>query len=233
PPESFTCSNSSKFNKGISFHSFPVDSALRAEWVRTIRRDDFNPTKNTRVCSRHFNATDIIVTASGLRRLQKGTFPVLFEWNGYERPVPRPIVWDRRPRPDIEIPDSRFDSEMEVVTVSHIAFKAMIGMAPHGAITFVSGLYVGSMSDREIFKHSGIAKLLQPDMGIMVDKGFLVDNLAGCKVYRPAFLSHKKQMSREDVRQTQSIARLRVHVERCIRRIKENKLFDKEIKDVS
>ena len=74
----------------------------------------------------------------------------------------------------------------------------------------------------KIFKRSGIAKLLQPDMAIMVDKGFLVDNLAGCKVYRPAFLSHKKQMSREDVRQTQSIARLRVHVERCIRRIKEN-----------
>ena len=112
---------------------------------------------------------------------------------------------------------------------SHTTFKAMIGMAPHGAITFVSGLYAGSMSDREIFKRSGIAKLLQPDMAIMVDKGFLVDNLAGCKVYRPAFLSHKKQMSREDVRQTQSIARLRVHVERCIRRIKENKLFDKEI----
>ncbi|ROI15338.1 Antigen WC1.1 [Anabarilius grahami] len=36
-------------------------------------------------------------------------------------------------------------------------------------------------------------------------------------------------MSREDVRQTQSIARLRVHVERCIRRVKENKLFDRDI----
>ncbi|KAK0155167.1 THAP domain-containing protein 2 [Merluccius polli] len=61
----------------ISFHSFPLDSALRAEWMRTIRRDNFTPTKNTRVCSRHFNATDIIVTPSGLRRLQKGTIPVL------------------------------------------------------------------------------------------------------------------------------------------------------------
>ncbi|KAL7388843.1 hypothetical protein ABVT39_021615 [Epinephelus coioides] len=37
------------------------------------------------------------------------------------------------------------------------------------------------------------------------------------------------QMCREDVQQTRSIARLRVHVERCIRRVKENKLFDKVI----
>ena len=85
------------------------------------------------------------------------------------------------------------------------------------------------MSDCEIFKLSGIVKLLKPGMAIMVDKGFVVDNLAPCKVYRPAFLSNKRQMSREDVIQTQSIARLRVHVERCIRRVKENKLFDKDI----
>ncbi|KAK5604788.1 hypothetical protein CRENBAI_010322 [Crenichthys baileyi] len=34
-------------------------------------------------------------------------------------------------------------------------------------------------------------------------------------------------MSPHDVHETQSIARLRVHVERCIRRVKENKLFDR------
>lgn len=34
---------------------------------------------------------------------------------------------------------------------SHTTFKAMIGIAPHGPITFVSPLYAGSMSDREIF----------------------------------------------------------------------------------
>ena len=67
----------------------------------------------------------------------------------------------------------------------------MIGMAPHGAVTFVSGLYTDSMSDREIFRQSRIVKLLKPGMVIMVDKGFVVDNLAPCKVYRPAFLSNK------------------------------------------
>ncbi|XP_076858248.1 uncharacterized protein LOC143512151 isoform X2 [Brachyhypopomus gauderio] len=120
-------------------------------------------------------------------------------------------------------------SEVFSACKSHSSFKAMIGVAPHGAITFVSGLYAGSMSDREIFKLSGIINLLTPDMAIMVDKGFLVDNLAPCKVYRPAFFSRNTQMSREDVRQTKSIARLRVHVKRCISRVKENKLFDKAI----
>ncbi|KAF4119221.1 hypothetical protein G5714_001272 [Onychostoma macrolepis] len=116
-------------------------------------------------------------------------------------------------------------SEVFSTYKSHTTFKAMIG----SPVTFVSGLYAGSMSDREIFKQSGIVKLLKPGMAIMVDKGFVVDNLAPCKVYRPVFLSNKRQISREDVRQTQSIARLRVHVERCIRRVKENKLFDKDI----
>ncbi|XP_013889693.1 uncharacterized protein LOC106536897 [Austrofundulus limnaeus] len=122
--------------------------------------------------------------------------------------------------------DLLLQSEVFSTYKSHSTLKAMIGMAPHGAITFVSALFAGSMSDREIFKQSGIVRLLQPDMAIMVDKGFLVDSLATCKVYRPAFLSGKNQMSPHDVRETQSIARLRVHVERCIRRVKENKLFD-------
>jgi hypothetical protein len=69
---------------------------------------------------------------------------------------------------------------------SNTTFKAMIGIAPHGPITFVSALYAGYMSDREIFKQSDITKLLTAHMAIMVDKGFLVDTLVPCKVYRPA-----------------------------------------------
>lgn len=120
-------------------------------------------------------------------------------------------------------------SEVYSTYKSHTTFKAMIGIAPHGVITFVSPLYAGSMSDREIFKLSGITKLLTPEMAIMVDKGFLVDNLCPGKVYRPAFLVKNTQMTKENVQRTQAIARLRVHVERCIRRVKENKLFEKVI----
>lgn len=120
-------------------------------------------------------------------------------------------------------------SEVYSTYKSHTTFKAMIGIAPHGVITFVSPLYAGSMSGSEIFKLSGITKLLTPEMAIMVDKGFLVDNLCPGKVYRPAFLVKNTQMTKENVQHTQAIARLRVHVERCIRRVKENKLFEKVI----
>uniref|UniRef100_A0A8C9YC65 THAP domain-containing protein 1 n=1 Tax=Sander lucioperca TaxID=283035 RepID=A0A8C9YC65_SANLU len=97
----------------LIFHVFPVDAAVRTEWMQKIRRDDFNPTKNTRVCSRHFKKTDFNVTARGLRRLKKGAVPVYFSWNGYKLPAPRPSVWERRPRAESPAPESDSDSEME------------------------------------------------------------------------------------------------------------------------
>ncbi|KAI7813275.1 hypothetical protein IRJ41_016227 [Triplophysa rosa] len=83
---------------------------------------------------------------------------------------------------------------------SHCTFKGLIGMAPHGAVTFVSSLYAGSVSDKELFKLFGIVPLLKPHMAIMVDKGFLVDDCVPCKVYRPAFLSSRKQMTGDEVK---------------------------------
>lgn len=109
---------------------------------------------------------------------------------------------------------------------SHCTFKALIGIAPHGAVTFVSGLYAGSIRDRELFKQSGIINVLTPDMAIMVDKGFLIESLVPCKIHRPPFVTKGAQMSTGEVRSTQSVARLRVHVERLIRRVKEHKLFE-------
>lgn len=118
-------------------------------------------------------------------------------------------------------------SEMYSKYKSHTTVKGMIGVSPHGAVTFVSALYSGSFSDKELFRQFGIIPLLDKDMAIMVDKGFTVDDdLVPGKVHRPPFLGKNSQLSREEVLATQDIARLRIHVERVIRRIKENKLFD-------
>lgn len=116
-------------------------------------------------------------------------------------------------------------SEVFSTYKSHCTFKGMIGIAPHGAVTFVSSLYQGAISDKEILKQSGIVPLLNPSMAIMVDKGFLVEDCVPCKVHIPTFLSKRAQLSRSDIRKTQSIARLRVHIERAIRRVKEHKIF--------
>ncbi|KAF7641614.1 hypothetical protein LDENG_00276260 [Lucifuga dentata] len=120
-------------------------------------------------------------------------------------------------------------SEVFSVYKSHCTLKGLIGVAPHGAVTFISPLYAGSISDKKIIQESGILSLLRPGMAIMVDRGFLVDDIVPCKIYRPAFLSGRSQMPASEVRETQAIARLRVHVERLIHRVKEHKFFDTEI----
>uniref|UniRef100_A0A3Q1FKD8 THAP domain-containing protein 1 n=1 Tax=Acanthochromis polyacanthus TaxID=80966 RepID=A0A3Q1FKD8_9TELE len=73
------CTVSSRCNSEVSFHSFPVDSVVRAQWLQKIRRDNFTPTKSTRVCRRHFKPDEFYVTAGGLRKLKKGAIPLYFD----------------------------------------------------------------------------------------------------------------------------------------------------------
>lgn len=91
-------------------------------------------------------------------------------------------------------------SEVFSTYKSHCTFKGLIVMAPHGAVTFVSSLYEGAISDRAILKQSGIVSLLKPTMAIMVDKGFLVEDCVPCKVHIPTFLSKRAQLSGPEVR---------------------------------
>lgn len=88
---------------------------------------------------------------------------------------------------------------------SHCTFKGLIGMAPRGAVTFISSLYQGSISVKEILKQSGIVALLNPSMAIMVDKGFLVEDCVPCKVHIPTLSSTVWARGQE---LTQSIVRL-------------------------
>ncbi|KAI4899983.1 hypothetical protein NFI96_001451 [Prochilodus magdalenae] len=106
------CANSSRYNSEISF---PVDPEVRTRWLTQIRRDNFSPRQSTRVCSRHFNTGDFVVTAVGKRELNKGAVPCLFAWNDYSMPAPRLNVWQRRPRcPSPVLAASDTDQEMEV-----------------------------------------------------------------------------------------------------------------------
>lgn len=114
------CTSSYLYSSELSFHLFPVDAAVRAKWLAKIRRDKFSPTPNSRVCSRHFQSGDFVVTPAGLKRLRKGAIPVLFSWNEYSLPNPRPSVWERRPRaerPNVTpTPDLTEDSESVMTT---------------------------------------------------------------------------------------------------------------------
>ena len=61
---------------------------------------------------------------------------------------------------------------------SHTTVKGLIGIGPSGHITFISQLYAGSISDREITIRSGLLKLpFTAGDVIMADKGFTISDL--------------------------------------------------------
>lgn len=131
-------------------------------------------------------------------------------------------------RPSSKVLNSEFYSAYK----SHTTLKCLVGIAPHGAVTFVSSLYQGSISDKEITRRSGILSLIEEGNEVMADKGFLIQDLLQplkATLTIPPFLSKTKslQFTSKEVTETQQIARLRIHVERAIRRIKEYQIFEK------
>lgn len=115
---------------------------------------------------------------------------------------------------------------------SHNTWKGLVGIAPNGALTFVSSLYSGSMSDQEITKMSGLLELLKPGDQIMADKGFILNELlenTGISIVTPDFLASDGQFTKEQVEHNQRIARLRVHVERHIKKVRECSIFKPNI----
>ena len=51
--------------------------------------------------------------------------------------------------------------------------KGLVGISPEGAITFISQLYTGSVSDREIVRRNGLLDLpFNDNDSVITDKGF-------------------------------------------------------------
>ena len=57
------------------------------------------------------------------------------------------------------------------------SFKVIVGVAPNAAITYVSKLYPGSISDKEIIKQSGLMNHAASGDLILADKGFLIQDI--------------------------------------------------------
>ena len=114
---------------------------------------------------------------------------------------------------------------------SHVTYKALLGIAPSGSITFVSQLYKGSISDKEIVDRSGFinGNLWGKGDTIMADRGFTISDLleplkVGLNI--PSFLEGRKQLTESEVKESQTIASVRIHVERAIQRVKKFKQIE-------
>ena len=131
-----------------------------------------------------------------------------------------------------EVPkDPSKQSELYSEYKSHDTFKGLIGISPHVAVTFVSQLYCGQISDREITLKSGLCDLLQEGDKLMADKGFDIQDILAKRgvvlFVPPKRKPGQVQLSKEEVFETQMIARVRIHVERAIKRVKGWHIFDK------
>ncbi|KXJ29641.1 hypothetical protein AC249_AIPGENE18583 [Exaiptasia diaphana] len=82
----------------------------------------------------------------------------------------------------------------------HNTYKAFISITPAGSLSFVSELFPGSVSDREIVERCGFLRQEMWDKGdeVMADKGFTIRDLLGplgVKLNMPHFLEDNLQFT--------------------------------------
>ena len=117
---------------------------------------------------------------------------------------------------------------------SHVTYKGLIGISPSGSVTFISQLFDGSISDREIVSRSGF---LEPSLwnsqdSVMADRGFVIyDELKelGVVLNIPCFLAGRDQLTAAEVKDSQSIASVSMHIERAIQMVKKFRMLRNEI----
>ena len=104
---------------------------------------------------------------------------------------------------------------------SAYTIKFLIGIAPNGLVSFLSKCYGGRASDAFITNDCGFLKLLESGDTVLADKGFpgIKETLDNIIVVVPPKV-HDGHLTAEEVDETYNIATVRIHVERCIQRVK-------------
>ena len=95
--------------------------------------------------------------------------------------------------------------------------KFMTGVTPGGLISCVSKAYGGRLSDKAILEQSCLIEKIEKNASIMVDKGFLSDEI---------WLKDQKKFTKSDAIDCVDIARARVHVEKLNHRLKVFQILD-------
>lgn len=101
-------------------------------------------------------------------------------------------------------------------------FKLFISISPVLHINFVSKLYSGCISDKEITSKCGFIEALEPGDHVMADKGFNIQDLLAqyhVRLLAPP-LMYNGNVNAHSTTETRRVARKRVHVERIIRSLK-------------
>ncbi|XP_068086496.1 THAP domain-containing protein 1 B-like [Anabrus simplex] len=81
----YNCMNRADKTRHISYYNFPLqDTELTKKWVANMKRKDWYPTKNSRLCSEHFE-TKFMYYTNDQRRLLRNAVPTVFSFSQYIR----------------------------------------------------------------------------------------------------------------------------------------------------
>ena len=58
----------------------------------------------------------------------------------------------------------------------HNTAKSLVGIAPNGAVTFISDLYAGRTTNKQLTRDSGLYTLLEQGDSVMADRGFEIED---------------------------------------------------------
>ena len=101
----------------------------------------------------------------------------------------------------------------------HNTAKYLIGVAPQGAVAFISKGWGGRTSYVHITERCGLLNELLPGDTVLADRGFCIADsvcLYHAEVKLPAFTRGKKQLSQVEVDKACELSRVHIHVERVI-----------------
>ena len=106
--------------------------------------------------------------------------------------------------------------------------KFLIAITLNGAVSWLSPLYGGQVSDIHIVRDSGFLGILEPFDPVMADRGFKIKTelaMKQCNLAIPPSAAEGAQMLSNDVKETSNIANVRIYVEQAIGRLKDFRIL--------
>lgn len=101
----------------------------------------------------------------------------------------------------------------------HNTVKYLIGITPHGSVSFISKGWGGRVSDVHLTENSGLLQHLLPGDIVLADRGFTIQDSVGllcAEVKHPPFTRGKAQLSKLEIDNSRQLSQVRIHVERVI-----------------
>ena len=114
----------------------------------------------------------------------------------------------------------------------HNTVKFLVAITPQGSIAYISELYGGRTSDRHIVVNSGFLNYILPYDQVLADRGFPIREemlVKQAELVLPPAAKGTTQMASADVRKTKTVANVRIHVERVIRRLKHFRILSQTV----